>query len=116
MSIEQRVLTLTDENFAEEVENDPRLTVVDFWAPWCGPCRLIAPVIERLAETYAGRVKFTKLNVDEAPATGSAYGIRSIPTIGLFRDGVPVGGVVGVVPESRLAALIDEQLTYHEVE
>jgi thioredoxin 1 len=84
---------------------------VDFWAPWCAPCRFIAPVIEELAQEYAGRVVFGKLNVDEAPSTAAEYGIRSIPTIGIFQDGVPVDGVVGAVPRAHLAERIEKRLS-----
>lgn len=104
------VREVTDGDFSAEVESWRGLTVVDFWAPWCGPCRLVAPVIERLAAEYAGRVRFAKLNVDQAPRTAAAYGIRSIPTIGVFRDGEPVEGVVGAAPEKQLAALIERHL------
>lgn len=104
------MIQLTDANFGEQVENAPGFVLVDFWAAWCAPCRAVAPVIEQLAKEYDGRVRFAKLNVDEAPQTAAAYGIRSIPTIALFRDGEPVNGVAGAVPHAYLAALIDEQL------
>jgi thioredoxin 1 len=110
METDGRVLELSDDSFGTDVEEAQGLVVVDFWAPWCGPCRFIAPVIEQLADTYAGRVRFAKLNVDDAPQTAAGYGIRSIPTIGIFKDGEPVDGVVGVVPRSQLAALIDKHL------
>lgn len=110
MNKPQGIMELADDNFATDVEKGEGLVLVDFWAPWCGPCRMVAPMIEELAEEYAGRVGFGKLNVDDAPATAGAYGIRSIPTIALFKDGVPVGGVVGVVAKERLSALIDEHL------
>lgn len=110
MNTDTTVLTLTEERFTQDVEGGSGLTVVDFWAPWCGPCRMVAPMIEQLAEEYAGRVTFAKLNVDEAPGTAGKYGIRSIPTIGLFKDGEPVDGVVGVVPQEQLATLIDKHL------
>jgi thioredoxin 1 len=104
------VVELGDTGFEQEVEQGTGLVLVDFWAPWCAPCRMVSPVVERLAERYAGRVRFAKVNVDEAPATASAYGISSIPTIALFRDGQPVQGVVGAVPEKYLADMIEEQL------
>jgi thioredoxin 1 len=104
------VLELSDATFATRVENAEGVVVVDFWAPWCGPCQFIAPVIEQLAKEYAGRVTFGKLNVDEAPQTSAEYGIRSIPTIGIFKDGAPVDGVVGAVPRASLAAIIDKHL------
>lgn len=106
----ERVVELTDTTFRQDVEAGTGLTLVDFWAPWCAPCRMVAPVVERLAERYEGRVKFAKLNVDDAPQTASAYGIASIPTIALFRDGEPVNGVLGAVPERVLAEMIDAEL------
>jgi thioredoxin 1 len=106
-----KVMDLTDTTFQQEVAQGEGLMLVDFWAPWCGPCRMVAPVVERLAERYDGRVRFAKLNVDAAPVTASAYGISSIPTIALFRDGQPVNGVLGAVPEQYLAEMIDAQLS-----
>jgi thioredoxin 1 len=97
-----QVVELTEHSFGTEVEQGSGVTVVDFWAPWCGPCRFVAPVIEELAGVYAGRVKFAKLNVDDAPSTSATYGIRSIPTIAIFRDGEVVDGVVGAVPRAQL--------------
>lgn len=104
------MIRVDDGNFAAEVENASGLVMVDFWAEWCAPCRAVAPVLERLAAEYQGRVRFVKLNVDEAPDTAAAYGIRSIPTLALFRDGKPVGAIAGAVPQAMLAELIDEQL------
>jgi thioredoxin 1 len=104
------VLQLTDTSFVTEVEQSEGLTVVDFWAPWCGPCRFIAPVITQLADEYAGRVTFGKLNVDDAVGTAAAYGIRSLPTVAIFKNGVPVDGIVGAVPRPQLAALIEKHL------
>lgn len=114
MPSQTAVLHLTDDSFASEVEQSEGMVVVDFWAPWCAPCRMIAPTIEQLATEYDGRVRFAKLNVDEAPRTASAYGIRSIPTIGIFVDGTPVDGVAGVIPKPALARMIDAALEGEE--
>jgi thioredoxin 1 len=104
------VLELTDANFATEVESAEGLVLVDFWAPWCMPCRIVGPVVEQLAEEYSGRVKVGKLNVDESPSTAAAYAIRSIPTLALFKDGEPVEGVLGAVPRSQLQKMIQQHL------
>lgn len=104
------VVEFTDANFASDVEGASGVVVVDFWAPWCGPCRFVAPVIEQLAAEYAGRVTFGKLNVDDSAVVAAEYGIRSIPTIAVFKDGVPVDGVVGAVPKAQLAALVNRHL------
>ncbi len=104
------VKVLTDAGFAADVENASGVVVVDFWAPWCGPCRMVAPVIEQLATEYAGRVTFGKLNVDENPMVAARYGIRSIPTIGIFKDGEPVDGVIGAVPKQHLAKAIEKHV------
>jgi thioredoxin 1 len=107
----RHVVEFTDGNFEAEVEAGGGVTVVDFWAPWCGPCRFVAPVIEQLAESYQGRVRVGKLNVDENPGTAARYGITSIPTIGIFRDGEAVDGVVGAVPLGALKSLVEKQLS-----
>jgi thioredoxin 1 len=108
--MEGSVVELTDANFALEVESAEGLVLVDFWAPWCMPCRVVAPVVEQLAEEYSGRVKVGKLNVDESPSTAAAYAIRSIPTLALFKDGEPVEGVLGAVPRAQLQKMIQQHL------
>lgn len=107
----ETMIKLDDGNFADEVERASGFVMVDFWAAWCAPCRAVAPTLEALARDYEGRVRFGKLNVDDAPMTAAAYGIRSIPTIALFRDGQPVSAVAGAVPRAMLASMIDEHLT-----
>jgi thioredoxin 1 len=104
------VMELEDNTFTTEVEEADGMVVVDFWAPWCAPCRMVAPVIEALATEYAGTVKFVKVNVDESPGVASRYGIRSIPTIGIFKDGEAVNGVVGAVPKQVLIKAIEESM------
>ncbi|WP_034356001.1 thioredoxin [Deinococcus phoenicis] len=97
---------LTDSNF--QTETSQGLTLVDFWAPWCGPCRIIAPVIEELAGQYEGRVKVAKLNVDDNPSVSGQYRVMSIPTMILFKDGQPVEGMVGAQPKRAFEALLDK--------
>ncbi|HSG49211.1 MAG TPA: thioredoxin [Longimicrobiales bacterium] len=94
------VLTVTDATFQEEVESNSGLTMVDFWAVWCGPCRIVAPVVEQLAGEYGDKgLKVGKLDVDENPQTAARYGIRSIPTVLFFKDGEVVDRVVGAMPK-----------------
>ena len=94
---------VTDANFEAEVEKHDGLAVVDFWATWCGPCRMIAPAVDQLAEEYAGRVKVAKLDTDANPRTMTRFGVRSIPTLLFFRDGQVVDRVVGALPKGQLA-------------
>jgi len=101
---------VTDEKFEEEVIRSDLPVLVDFWAPWCGPCLSIAPVVEALAKEYSGRIKVGKMNVDENPQTPSAFGIRGIPTLILFKSGKAVDQVVGAVPRDRLRAMIDKSI------
>ena len=96
---------LNDSNFTETINKYP-LIVVDFWAPWCGPCRMVGPVIEQLAGELAGKVVFGKLNVDESPVTSNTFGIQSIPTIAIFKDGKTVDGMVGAASKSQILSKI----------
>ena len=98
-------ITLTDANFAQSVNKYP-LLVVDFWAPWCGPCRMVSPVIEQLAGELAGKVVFGKVNVDENPRIANTFGIRSIPTIAVFKNGKNVDGFVGATSKSQMQTKI----------
>ena len=101
---------VTDKTFAAEVLNSNIPVLVDFWATWCGPCRSIGPIVEELAESFSGRVKVTKLNVDENPATPGQYGVRGIPTLILFKDGKVFDQIVGAVPKARLVAMVEKAL------
>ncbi len=110
MSTESGLLHVTDKNFSSEVLQSGIPVLVDFWATWCGPCRAISPIVEELAKEYSGKVKITKLNVDENPATPSQYGVRSIPTLILFKEGKVLDQIIGSVPKARLKAMIDKAL------
>jgi thioredoxin 1 len=101
---------VTDENFKDQVLDSEVPVLVDFWAPWCGPCRMVAPVVDEIAEQYDGQVKVVKVNTDENPNTATQYGIRSIPTLILFKGGQRVDTVVGAVPKTTLANTIEKYL------
>ncbi len=100
--IYDRPIDVTDKTFNEEVIRYPGPVLLDCWAPWCGPCRMVAPVLEQLAKEYSGRVKIAKLNVDENTLTASKYSVQSIPTMLLFRGGQLVNTIVGALPKQAI--------------
>jgi thioredoxin 1 len=101
-----KVITLTESNWNEEVINSDKPVLVDFWAPWCGPCRIIAPLIEQIAEEFEGKLKVGKLNTDENPNIAMQYGIRAIPTVILFKNGEVVDTRIGVQPKDALKQMV----------
>lgn len=103
-----KVSEFTDGNFKSEVLDSQQPVLVDFWAPWCGPCRMIAPMIEELAGEYKGSIKIGKLNIDDSPNAAMNYGVSSIPTLMVFKNGDVVERFVGVQPKNRLQAALDE--------
>ncbi|MFM6756882.1 MAG: thioredoxin [Dolichospermum sp.] len=101
---------VTDGTFKQEVLDSEVPVLVDFWAPWCGPCRMVAPVVDEIAGQYQGQIKVVKVNTDENSGIASQYGIRSIPTLMIFKGGEKVGMVVGAVPKSTLASTLEKYL------
>ncbi len=104
-------LELNGDNFKEEILDYQGTALVDFWAPWCGPCRAVAPVIEEIAREYENRVKVGKVNVDENMALSSEFGIMSIPTLIIFKDGRPVDKMVGAASKKTIASLLEKWLS-----
>ncbi len=102
---------VTDQDFQEKVLNSPDVIVTDFWAEWCGPCRMIAPILEEIAREYDGKLKVAKLDVDANPSTAMAYGVLSIPTLLVFKNGQPVERIVGYMPKERLLSRIRPHLS-----
>jgi thioredoxin len=99
---------LTEKDFETEVLRAAQPVLIDFWAPWCSPCRVIAPVIEELAKENAGALKVAKINVDESPGLAGSYGVNSIPTLVIFKNGAEVDRFIGIQPKSRLQSAIDQ--------
>jgi thioredoxin 1 len=110
MGKEGSLIHVNDIDFEKEILKSEQPALVDFWAPWCGPCKAIGPIVEELAGSYADRVKMAKMNVDDNPKTSSAYGIRSIPTILLFKGGKVLDTLIGLVSKERLDDFIKKSL------
>ena len=110
MEMKKLEINATDENFKQEILESDLPVLVDFWAAWCGACRMVAPVLEEIAGEYQGKLKVCKLNVDEAPEAASRYGIMSIPTLAIFKDGKVVDKMVGALPKSELEAVVKKHI------
>ena len=102
-----KVLHVTDSNFDSEVLKSDKPVMIDFWAPWCGPCKAIAPSIDELANEYDGKVKFVKVNVDDNPQTAARYGVRGIPNLLIIKGGQVKEQIIGAVPKARLVQAVD---------
>ena len=103
-------IEITDANFQSEVADSPIPVLVDFWAPWCGPCKMIAPVLEEIAQEYEGKAKIVKINIDDNQNTPAQFGVRSIPTLILFKNGSEVEKIIGAQSKDKLTAMIDSAL------
>ena len=101
-------LEVTDDSFSNEVLNSELPVLVDFWAEWCGPCKMVSPIVEELSNEYNGKIKVAKLDVDSNPQTATNYGIRGIPTLLMFKDGSAVDQIVGAVPKTHIAERLDK--------
>jgi thioredoxin 1 len=106
----EKIVNVTDATFEAEVLKADKPALIDFWAAWCAPCKAIAPIVDELAGEYEGKIKVTKMNVDENPMTPSKFGVRGIPTLILFKDGKVVDQKVGAVPKAQLADMLKKAL------
>ncbi|MDQ3884231.1 MAG: thioredoxin [Thermoproteota archaeon] len=113
MSALSEPIVLTDSNFANEIKKYP-LMVVDFWAPWCGPCRMVSPIIEQLAREYSGRVAFGKVNVDENQRIAALFGVQSIPTLMIFKFDKVVDIMIGAMPKAQIELRLKQQLSNND--
>jgi thioredoxin 1 len=108
--VSEHIISVTDDNFEEKVLKSADPVLVDYWAEWCGPCKMIAPILDEIAGEYNGKVKIAKLNIDDNPQTPPKYGIRGIPTLMLFKNGNVEATKVGAVSKSQLTAFIDSNI------
>jgi len=108
--VSEDIICVTDDTFESEVLNAPDPVLVDYWAEWCGPCKMIAPILDEIASEYNGRIRVAKLNIDDNPQTPPKYGIRGIPTLMLFKNGNVEATKVGAVSKSQLTAFIDSNI------
>jgi thioredoxin 1 len=106
----ENLTVVSDANFAEEILKADKPALVDFWAPWCGPCKALGPLVEALADEYRDRVKVGKINIDDNPKTAADYGVRSIPTLILFKEGKVLDTLIGLVPKDRLETFLKKAL------